>query len=180
MVSTKIELAQVEKTDMPLLKDILNRDFIKFFNIHSILNCSDLNNKLKDIQLDPNTYIFSIKVLQSGEFAKSISGFCSISNIDWVARHGKLLFIMSDKHSRHLTINKFQESFDAFKLLISYSFFELNLNKVWLEVTEGLDLRESLEKIGFVAEGVRVASRMIDGKQVSSTIFSLLISEYNK
>jgi RimJ/RimL family protein N-acetyltransferase len=173
----KIELGQIEKNDIPLMRDILNRDFTKFFNLHSAFNCTDLNMVYDELGADSSAYFFSIKTVQSGEFAKSIAGFCAITNIDWVARHGQLFFIMSDKHGRHLTINKFAESFNAFRLLLNYCFGELNLNKVWLDIPQGLDLREPLEKLGFVAEGVREYSRMIDGVQVSSTVFSLLTDE---
>lgn len=174
----KVELGQIEKNDIPLLRVVLNQDFTDLHNIHFLLSNLDLNNYFDELCERDDIYFFSIKTVHDGDFAKSITGFCAISNIDWVARHGQLLFLMSNKHGKHLTIKNNSNALNAFKMLISYCFNELNLNKVWIEVPQGLDIKETLEELNFVAEGVREYSKMIKGNQVSSTIFSLLFDEF--
>lgn len=174
----KVELGQIEKNDIPLLRTILNQDFTDLHNIHFLLSNLDLNNHFDNLYENPNIYLFSIKRINQGDFAKSITGFCGISEIDWVARHGELLFLMSNTHGKHLTIQNNDHALIAFKMLISYCFNELNLNKVWIEVPQGLDIKSKLESLNFVAEGVRSFSRMIKGNQVSSTIFSLLSDDF--
>lgn len=176
----KIELGQLEETDIPLLRDVLNREFTKYFNLHSLLNTTQLNQEFYNLQQDSTRYAFTIRTLKDGDFAKSTCGFCAVSDINWVARHGQLWFIMTDKHGTHLTIDEYEDSFEAFRILINYCFRDLNLNKVWIEVPQGLEIKSSLIELGFVAEGVRVFSRLIDGVQVSSTIFSLLAEEYRE
>lgn len=174
----KIELSQIEESDYALLRDILNQDFSKYLGFYKYVNLQTTAKIFDNLANKEDAYLFSIKLLKSGDFVKSINGFCYICNIDWVSRHGELEFLMFDRAGTHFTIKNSEESLLAFKKLLSYAFNELNLNKVCLEVPSTLDILEPLAKLGFVAEGVRKSSRIMDGKQISTTVLSLLRQEF--
>lgn len=174
----KIELSQVEESDYPLIRDILNQDFSKYLGFYKLVNTYTAGKIFDNIHSREDAYLFSIKLVRSGDFVKHINGFCYISNIDWISRHGEIEFLMFDKLGAHFTIKNSEESFLAFKKLLSYAFNELNLNKVWIEVPSPLDILEPLEKLRFVPEGVRNCARILDGKQISTTVFSLLKQEF--
>lgn len=176
----KVELSQIEESDYPLLRDTLNQDFSKYLGFYKFVNTHTTGKIFDNISHRDDAYLFSIKLVRSGDFVKNINGFCYISNIDWISRHGELEFLMFDNLGAHFTIKNSNESLLAFKKLVSYAFNELNLNKVWLEVPSQMGILEPLEKMRFVAEGVRASARIMDGKQISTTIFSLLRQEFSE
>lgn len=178
MASVKIELGQIEQSDVPLLRDFLNSRFAQYLGFSSVYSYESINQNLTGVWGDPEAYSFSIKVQPEGDFKKTVSGFCAIKNIDWIARHGELLFIKTNSNGDLLNIQECEEAARAFGMLIDYAFGELNLNKVWVEVYQGLNIKTKLEALGFVAEGVRQYAKQVSGKQVSTTIYSLLVDQY--
>jgi len=180
MTEVKIELCQIEESEIPLLRDFLNSKHAQNLGFYSAYSAEFLNQNFDMLWKDPNAYCFSIKTQHPGDFKKVVGGFCTIRNINWTARHGELLFIKINKDGNLLSIGECDEAGTAFKMLIDYCFDELNLNKVWIEIFQGYDVGATLDKLGFIAEGVRQFSRQVNAKQISTTIFSLLSEEYRR
>lgn len=178
MVDVKIELGQIEETDFPLLRGFLNSNYAQFLGFNEAYSLELINQKRGAIWGDLEAYGFSIKTQSPGDFKKTVCGFCAIRNINWVARHGEVLFIKTNSKGDITSIQDCDEAAKAFAMLIDYAFFELNMNKVWIEVYQGLNIKNKLESYGFVAEGVREFAKQMGGKQISTTIYSLLADQY--
>lgn len=174
---SKIELGQVEESDIPLLREFLNSNFAQYLGMHEYLSTYDLSEGLKKAHSSNTTYIFTIKVQAPGDFKKIVRGFAALTHIDWIARNAKLSFIKVDSKGNLKTIKDSNEALKAYVLCLDYAFDSLNLHKVWVEVFEGHNITSALSSLGFVAEGVRKKCAYLNGSLVSSTICSLLSSE---
>lgn len=177
MIYSKVDLMQIERRDIPTLKDFINE-----FQIHlpeyKQVNTSALNEQYIENLSKHSKYEFAIRAYEDRALLKTL-GFCSVSDIDWISRHGELFFVMQDK-GPGVTIPSTEASKVAFGKLLRFAFEELNLEKVWIEVFEMNNIKETLEKFGFVAEGVRREARFKRGRFINSTICSLLIKEYKE
>lgn len=173
MSELSIHLTQIEKNDLPSIKTILEAGFSKL-----------LVDPFENIELwfekQPyeNNYSFAIRARKEDGLRNFLVGMCGIWDIDWIARHGKMFFIMVDRDGHKATIQNYTATQTAVSKLLTFAFDELNLNKVWLDVLEKNDIKESLEHFGFVAEGIRRASTFKNGAYLNTIVCSLTYEEY--
>lgn len=174
-----IQFRQVEESRLPTLKSILNQDYAKYYNLNrQTYNTNQTKEFIDSFLNGKNTVSFLIEGHLKGQYQQDILGFCSLYDIKPIVNHANVLFFMSDKHGKHLELDFYPEAQQAMRKLLDVAFNQLNLQKISIEVPYGLMMMEGLNKIGFIAEGVRKYSRMIDGVQVSTTVFSLLKEEF--
>ena len=173
---SKIDLMQIEKNDIPDLKRFIN-SFRHHLPEYKEVNIESLNEQYLLQLTDPNAYYFTIRGLKEGGYALYTEGFCSINNIDWVARHGELRFLMQGSSA---TFPSTESAKQAFGKLLSFGFEEINLNKLWINVVDGNNIKEFLDKFGFVAEGIKREACFKRGEFVDITVCSLLAQEYGK
>lgn len=176
MTDLAIQLAQIEKSDLTVLSTLLDAGFKKLLPEDYIFSNIDTWFLLQN---NDNTQSnFSIKAKKVGSARTFLVGMCGIREIDWIARHGKLLFFMVDKDAHQSTMQNYPATKTACRDVLAFAFDNLNLNKVWIEVLETNDIKDSLEYFGFVAEGIRRASIFRDGKFLNTILCSLTYEEY--
>ncbi len=176
MSELNIHLTQIEKNDIASIKTILEAGFDQLLadSFKTFGNTEDLLEK----QIDKNSYSFAIRARKEDGHRNFLVGMCGIWEIDWIARHGKMFFIMVDRDGHKATMQNHTATQTAVAKLLSFAFDELNLNKVWIDVLEKNDIKEALEHFGFVAEGIRRASTFRNGIFLNTIICSLTYEEY--
>lgn len=176
---SKIELMQIEKNDLPEMKVLANQ-LRNYLAEHRELSLELLNDRYENYVNNMASYHLSIRGLREGGFGLDILGFCSVVNVDWISKHAELNIIMYGDGKTHGTIPSGPIGIMALDKILNLCFDELNLEKVWIEVISGNDIKSSLEQLGFVAEGIRRNARIKYSKIVSSTICSVLRQEYKE
>jgi len=177
MIYTKIELMQIEKSDIPEVKTLMNT-MSKYTAEYKKISTEELSSYFESDTAEQNSYSFSIRGLKEGGFGLSIIGFCHVLNIDWVSKNAEISLIMHGDGSRNGTIPKNNIGTASLDKLLEFCFKELNLEKVYIEVVNGNDIIPVLDKMGFVAEGIRRKSKFKNGSFVDSTICAILAQEY--
>lgn len=103
-----------------------------------------------------------------------IIGTCSIRNIDYIVRQAELQIRIGVASSRGKGYG-----YMAMTSLIEYGFFNLNLNRLYLEVFATNERAISLyEKCGLVVEGRRVDGAYINGQYVDVMMMALLRRDF--
>jgi RimJ/RimL family protein N-acetyltransferase len=103
-----------------------------------------------------------------------VIGFCGLHRIDWIGRTAEYRIFLGEKDYWGKGIGQ-----EAGKLLVRYGFEKLNMNKVWLGVTdENVPAVKSYEKLGFVHEGVLRQDNYRNSKYYNTVRMSILRDEY--
>lgn len=178
MAEVKLELGQIEESDLSLLKDFMNSSYAQAWGFQKYFSLDSVTKAYKDGW--NNGYFFSVKSLPQGEFKKSIVGFCGVRDIDWVSRNGELLFAQIDESGNLLTVKDSDDALDAFLMLVEFCLYKLGLNKVWFEALSSIKIGKVLEEYAFVKEGERVLSKMIDGRPENTTVYSATRKDYDE
>ncbi len=178
MSELKIELAQIERSDISDIKNLMSAGFKKLFPSTAFKGW-DWSRWIEWVQTE-STHHFTIRVRPQSDSAgrNFIAGLCGVSDLDEFARHGKLTFVMVDKDGQRKSLQDHKSSVAAFAKLLDYCFKQLNLNKVWITSNALDDISTTLVQLGFSAEGIRSNAAYIGGKYYNEQIFSLLASEY--
>ncbi len=178
MSELKIELAQIERSDVSDIRNLMSGGFRKLYPTTAFRGW-DFVKWIDWVQTE-SPHHFTIRVRPATDAAgrNFIAGLCGISEIDEHARHGRLLFAMVDKDGQRNTLQPHTASMNAFSQLLDHCFKQLNMNKVWISSTSIDDISGVLSKLGFIAEGTRSNSLYINGRYHNEHIFSLLASEY--
>lgn len=166
-------LRAVESTDLELLRDWRNiPEFRINFREHRELGLENQKKWFDKLSFSPNDYMF---VILDKETQEPI-GACGLLYTNWIIRSadfsfyiGKGKLYIDDKYTK-----------DAADVLIKYGFFDLNLNKIWMELYEydlkKLDLFQ--KEFSFQIDGKLRSNAFANGKYWDSYIISLLNSEY--
>lgn len=171
----EIYLAQPEKSDLPRLRELLNYGFKQFLDEWREFSKEDMDNWLEEFQQDD----VSFAIRGSKDVYKDfIVGLSALRQIDWIAGHAELFFLMVDKDGHRATMHNRPATKKALEQVLGFAFDELGLNKVWIEVYEHNNIKAVLEEFGFVAEGVRKQSIFKNGKFLDSIICSLMVAEW--
>ncbi len=101
-------------------------------------------------------------------------GLAQLSPIDTINRHARLGIYLADESARGKGLGE-----RALRQLLTFGFNDLNLNKIFLEVTANNTTAINLyAKVGFVQEGLLQDHYCLDGDLVDVAIFSLFASNY--
>lgn len=165
MSYSKIDIMQIEKNDIPTLKHAINLQ-------PGVQQTTDkLNRDYSKSIIDGDSYAFSVRALKEGGFGLSLIGFCFVDYVDWVSRNAELRFFtvgaVSPEHEKIIASK-----------LVDFCFDELNLNKVYVNLTYLDRLTSTLSDIGFVAEGLRREAAWGKGRFQDVTVYALLAQEY--
>lgn len=179
MNEIKIQLRQIEKSDLTNIKELFESPFKYQVNIPEKTSQTALDDWLTGINLDKNEYWYAITAYKTGS-GIYIVGVAGISQIDWANSNGKLFFIMVDKDKYSSSIQNQAATKDAFNQLLSFAFQELNLNKVWIEILDTNNCIDTLHSLGFASEGVLKNHYFKNGAQISAAILSLTAAEYRE
>ncbi len=170
---SKVGLRAVEEGDLAQLREWRNLPhFRKCFREHRELNMENQRAWFRHISESKNDFMFSIVELES----KSLIGACGLLYTNWVIRSSDFSFYIG-KNSSYIDHNGLAE--EAARLLLSFGFDSLNLNKVWMELYEFDTLKlEFFQSIGFQVDGKLRSNAFEEGRYWDSFILSLLASEW--
>jgi RimJ/RimL family protein N-acetyltransferase len=166
-------LRALEKEDLVLLRDWRNNpDFRKNFREHKELNLQNQENWFNRTFANPNDFMFVIVDLETNEPL----GACGLLYTNWINRSTDFSFYIG--HNDLYIDDKYAH--DAAHTLIKYGFYDLNLNKIWMELYEydykKLDFFK--DKFHFHVDGKLRQNAFSEGKYWDSFIISLLKSEF--
>lgn len=179
MKELKIKLTQIEENDAKSIAALFENGFERFIDEVEDIGIYDLDSWFKSIVEDPSRVTFAIRAskVRDKDFGY-IVGICGLWDIDWLARHARLFFVMIDRDGHRATMQNYPATQYAVNNIIDMAFNTLNLNKIWIEVYEHNDIKETLEYFGFVAEGIRRDTLYVSGKPLNSIVCSMLKQEY--
>ncbi|HPF88286.1 MAG TPA: GNAT family protein [Candidatus Limiplasma sp.] len=171
-----VTLSPLEQEDLePLRQWRNNPEFRKYFREYREIN--------KDMQLkwyqqkvlgDPSTMMFGIHDAASGE----LLGCCGLCYINWVHRNADLSLYIGWQNAYIDTEGYAEESC---RLLFTYGFQELGLEKIWTEIYEFDEPKYQLyQKLGFQQDGLLRKQYLYNGKYWDSRMLSLLREEFIK
>ncbi len=170
---SKVGLRAVEEGDLAQLRDWRNLPrFRKCFREHRVLNMENQRAWFRHISDSMNDFMFSIIELES----KSLIGACGLLYTNWVIRSSDFSLYIG-KNNSYIDDNGLAE--DAARLLLSFGFETLNLNKVWMELYEFDTLKlDFFQSTGFQVDGKLRSNAFEEGRYWDSFILSLLASEW--
>ena len=169
-----VGIRAVESTDLELLKNWRNNtDFRKNFREVRELNSNNQESWFNKTNNSPNDYMFTIVRLEDN---KPI-GACGLLYINWINRSADFSFYIgiNDYYIDNSGLAK-----ESAELLIKYGFFNLNLNKIWMELYE-FDMKKIhffQDQFKFKIDGKLRENCFEDGKYWDSLILSLLKSDF--
>ena len=121
-------------------------------------------NALND-KSNRNLY-FGIDEIETGEFI----GLIQLTNVDYVSRNAMLGFVIGNDKKQGKGYG-----YEANKLIIDYSFMQINLKKITSYILEdNIPSIGLFVKLGFIEEGFLREHFYVDGKFKNITIMSLI------
>jgi len=173
MHKENIFIRPLEESDIPTTTNWMNdteisdsQGFLPVFNLKDQLEW------YKRISSDKTRYIFAIC---NNTDARHI-GNVALGNIDYIHRHCMFSIFIYDSNNRGKGYG-----IEATELALIFAFNKLNLNKVYLRVSEkSVRAIKMYENIGFVKEGVMRQHYYSNGKYEDKIFFSILKSEFCK
>lgn len=169
----KIGLRAVEQEDLAQLRDWRNLpQFRRCFREYRELNMENQLAWFKRVSESKNDFMFSIVELET----TCLIGACGLLYTDWLIRSSDFSFYIG-KDGSYIDDNGLAD--EAARLLLSFGFESLNLNKVWMELYE-FDSRklEFFQGLGFKVDGKLRANAFDQGRYWDSILLSLLSSEW--
>jgi RimJ/RimL family protein N-acetyltransferase len=169
-----IGIRAVESEDLEKFKTWRNNtSFRKNFREVRELNSFNQDYWYNKINHSQNDFMFSIVRLEDNV----VIGACGLLYINWVIRSADFSFYIG---LDELYIDESGYADEASKLLITYGFENLNLNKIWMELYE-YDEKKLIffqNKFSFKIDGLLRENCFEEGKYWNSYILSLLNSDY--
>jgi hypothetical protein len=170
----KVYLDTVEPGDLETLRKWRNLpEYRKYFREYQEIN-SDMQKKWYEAKVvgDNSTLMFSIRDTENDE----LLGCCGLCYINWVHRNADLsLYIGKDE----VYIDDQGIAEEACRLLWSYGFLELGLQKIWTELYEFDSRKIKLyQQLGMQIDGTLRNQYFYDGKWWDSKILSILSEEW--
>jgi RimJ/RimL family protein N-acetyltransferase len=166
-------LRAIEEKDLEQLKLWRNEeDFKKHFREYQELNdVSQMKWFNTEVNNNHRVIMYSIEKKSDG----ALIGCCGLTYINWIHRNADLSLYIGQNMSY---IDEEGYAFEAAKILLDYSFNQLNLNKVWTEIYE-FDSKKTkfLLDLGFSLDGSLRSNYYYDGYWWDSKIYSILKNE---
>lgn len=168
IVGEKIILRAVQQKDLEYFNiwrndiEIKNQALLHPFPVTKDLDEDWFNHVSRD---KSNKTVFFTIIDKNSQ----VLGYTFLKEINWINRNSYLGIIIGDNKQRGKGLGK-----EALNLILDYTFFNLNLNKVLLEVissnTSAIKLYESL---GFVLEGELKQHAYVNGNLKDVRIYSI-------
>jgi len=174
-IGEKVKLREYKKEDIKQAQEYVNDPEIKSFLAPGIPFLYTYEDELKWFESNTatkDTYNFAIETLAESKYI----GGCGINSIDWKNSVAVVGIFIGDK-------NYWSKGYgtDAMKVLVSFIFDEMNINKVKLHVYSfNPRAIKSYEKCGFVKEGVLRQEIFRRGQYHDEIVMGLLREEFNK
>jgi len=171
----KIRLREYMKEDAPLAQKYLNDPEIKRLlnpRIPFPITLEEEHKWLEFNSLSKDKYSFAIESLED----KRYIGGCGLNDIDWKNSVATIGIFIGDK-----TLWGKGYGSDAVKVLISFIFGQMNINKIKLNVYSfNTRAIKAYEKCGFLREGILRQELFRDGKYHDEWIMAILREDYVK
>lgn len=172
-IGEKVKLREYKKEDISLRLSYINKPEIEKCLISETPYPMTLREEEKwfeSISSFSDTYKFAIEALVEKQFI----GGCSINNVDWKNRVATVGIFIGDKNFLGKGYGR-----DAMKILLSFIFLQMNINKVRL-TTYSFNERAIIcyEKLGFKTEGVLRKEIYSDGKYYDKIAMGILREEF--
>jgi len=170
----KVGLRSIEESDLKQLLEWRNQpEYRRFFREYRELNSS--NQKMwfeSKVLQDKNTEMFAVIELET----QKLIGACGLCYIDWVNRNADFsIYIGKD----NLYIDEVY-AIEAAQLMIEYGFNELNLHRLWSEIYDFDEVKQSMfAKLRFSFEGRHKETHWTEGVWCDSFYYGLLRKKDN-
>lgn len=163
-----ITLTKIEKSDLPLLKELKNESW---FGTHNITLVNDLDQERWFENLDSNKSL----ILKAYNLVGDIVGLYKIQNIDWVNRKYDSAHDIFKKH-RGKGYSK-----PVLEAGIDFGFEVLNMNRIDTEVLENniASLKSALF-VGFIEEGIKRKCIHKCGEYLDSIFLGILRDDWKQ
>ncbi len=147
--SETVRLRPYDRSDIDAILGLINDESVKQFlmpGVAMLFTRKDEEGFVdRQSAMNPESYSFAIENPKTGDYM----GGCGFVGVDWKSRHGKLGIFLGER----FTGQGFGS--EAMKLLLNFGFWEMNLNKIKLEVYSfNPRAIRVYEKLGFSREGV--------------------------
>lgn len=166
-----VQLRAIERSDLRSLCDWRNDpDLRRYFREHRELNSDDQTRWFEQVVIaDPSTIMFGIE--SRGD--RTLLGACGLASIDWVSRTAELSLYLGEGYVDGA------DAPEATRLVLSYAFDVLDLQRAWVEVYDyDRGKQELYEALGFKLEG-RLREHHFDrGRRHDSLVYGLLREEF--
>jgi len=146
MGKMEIRLRQIEREDLPQLRDWRNSDKVRNrTREYRLLNMVDKEDWFERISRDRNNEMFGVEILADCNW--QLVGICGLCYIAWVNRTAEISIYV---------VPPYQEvSQEVLELLRRKAFDEFNLHRLWAETYDFLtEYIQIFENMGFRREGV--------------------------
>jgi RimJ/RimL family protein N-acetyltransferase len=143
-----VRLRPYDPADVDAVMELINDEAVKQYlmpGVAMLFTRKDEEAFLgRQSAMNPDTYSFAIERIDDGAYL----GGCGFNGVDWKSRHGKVGIFLGDRYAGR------GYGSEAMELLINFGFWEMNLNKIKLEVYSfNPRAIHVYEKLGFVIEG---------------------------
>ena len=165
-------LRALEEEDLEPLRQWRNRpELRRYFREHREISKSMQRRWYDNTVLnDPNTRMFAVVEADGGR----LLGAAGVCWIDWRNRSGDFsIYLGADE----LYIDDVFAP-DAGRVLMTYAFDELGLNRLWAEIYDHDTPKQALlPALGFVQEGRHRQTTLVGGRFVDSLFYSVLAND---
>jgi RimJ/RimL family protein N-acetyltransferase len=171
--SDSIILAPLISDDIPILFQWINDREIVLLNApYKPVHENAHKQWFEKIQERTDLVILGIRHKESNK----LIGSCQLLNINYIHRSAELQIRIAEKSEQGLGFGT-----AAIHLLISHAFFDLNLNRISVQVfSTNVRALYVYEKTGFKKEGILRQAAFIDGQYIDIIVLGLIKAEYDR
>jgi RimJ/RimL family protein N-acetyltransferase len=125
--------------------------------------------------MDDRSQRIFVMGMGAGADAKPV-GLIGLRGINWRARSAEYWIYLGEDSAKGKGI-----AYEASRLLLSFAFRRLGLNRIFLHVDATNERAIGLyKKLGFAQEGICRSATFVDGKYLDRILFAILADEYNE
>ena len=170
--TTRVRLRALGRDDIDTLRKFINDpEVLELSNVFRPISPSQQEQWFEHATNDPNAVWFAIEELGH---APVLVGTCCLVGIDWIDRLAELRVRIGAKEAWGKSLGT-----EACTLLVRYAFDQLNLERIWLRVSQPNERALHLyEKLGFVIEGRLRRATYIQGTAYDVVLMGLLRDEW--
>ncbi len=169
-----VNLRALEFEDLHQLRDWRNSKFVRRgTREYRLLNMINQKKWFESLHSKnpPDDIMFGI----TNKKGKLI-GVCGLTHINWKNRNTEASIYIGERNWQGKGAAR-----DSLRVMLEYSFKELNLHKVWAEIYEFNDASVRLfENMHFMRDGMMRHTLWRDGKWWNSYLYSILEKEFQK